>query len=109
MRYKVSSLQRTVTTRSFSFSLEMAITHAEFLRTLPLAIEGRKYHLQDGEIFIYEADRRISITLMEESVRAIGALRLPMTKINFSFQGYSRADMDDFMERFKLHFQRGGG
>ena len=96
-------------TSSVTFGLEMAITHVEFLRILPLAIEGRTYQLQDGEILICEADRRISIKLLEERVRAIAALRLPMTEIKFSFQGYSKADIDDFMGRFRLRFQRGGG
>ena len=109
MSSKVYPLQRSVPTGRVSFRLEMAITHAEFLRILPLAIEGRTYQVQDGDILVYEADRRISIKLQEESVRAIAALRLPMTEIEFSFQGYSKADVDDFMRRFKLHFQRGGG
>ena len=109
MRFKVYPLQRSVSTNCVSFRREMTITHAEFLRILPFAIEGRTYRVQDGEILIFEADRRISIKLQEENVRALAALRLPMTKIEFLFQGYSKADIEDFMERFKLHFQRGGG
>jgi hypothetical protein len=109
MSFKVYSLQRSVSPNSVSFRLEMAITHAEFLRILPLAIEGRRYHVQDGEILIFEVDRKISIKLLEASVRAIAALRLSMIKIEVSFHGYSKADVEDFMRRFKLHFQRGGG
>jgi hypothetical protein len=109
MSSKDYSLPRSVSPNSVYFSLEMAITHAEFLRILPLAIEGRRYRVQEGEILIDKADRKISIKLLEESVRAIAALRLSMIKIEFSFQGYSKADIEDFMRRFKLHFQRGGG
>ena len=78
-------LRSLPSTSSVFFRLEMAITHVEFLRILPLAIEGRRYQVQDGEILICEADRRISIKLQEESVRAIAALRLPMTEVEFSF------------------------
>jgi hypothetical protein len=109
MSIKDYSLQRSVPPNRVFFCLEMAITHAEFLRILPLAIEGRRYRVQEGEILIFEADRKISIKLQEASVRAIAALRLSMLKIEISFQGYSKADIEDFMRRFKLHFQRGGG
>jgi hypothetical protein len=109
MSFKVYSLPRSVLPNSVSFRLEMAITYAELLRILPLAIEGRRYRVRDGEILIFEVDRKISIKLLKENVRVIAALRLSMINIEFSFQGYSKADIEDFMRRFKLHFHRGGG
>jgi hypothetical protein len=92
------------------FRKEMALTPKEFLRSLSKAIEGRDLRIvHDDEVIIREADRCIAIRLREQAEHLIGALRLPRTRVEFRFSGYSRTEADTLMTHIDRHFQRGGG
>jgi hypothetical protein len=39
----------------------------------------------------------------------IGSLRVPRVDVEFVFQRYQLADINNFMTRFHAHFRRGGG
>lgn len=91
------------------FRKEMALTPKEFLRSLSRAIEGRDFRVVQDEVIIRETDRRISIRLREQAAHLIGALRLPRTRVEFRFSGYSRTEADTLMTHIDRHFQRGGG
>lgn len=95
--------------RPIRLSKEMGLTHAEFFRTLPAAVAGRPYTHRHDEVVIGENDRCIVIKLGKESERIIGLLRLPKTRVDFTFSGYSQQEVDRFMTQFNLRFQRGGG
>lgn len=91
------------------FTREMGISHAEFWRTLPSAVDNQAYTLRDDTVTIADASRTIEIRLSPERDRRLGSLTLPTTTIRFTFIGYSRSQIDRFMARFDLYFQRGGG
>lgn len=91
------------------FRKEMAITRKEFLRNLVGAIEGRDFRVVHDAVIIRDADRCISIRLQEQREHLIGALRLPRTRVEFRFSGYSRSEADKLMTHIDRHFQRGGG
>ena len=93
----------------FRFSQEMGITHEEFFRTLPAALGGRAYAVADDTVIISEGDRQLVIQLSAEGERVIASMRLPVTQVTFRFEGYTRSEVQTFMDRFKLRFQRGGG
>ena len=87
----------------------MTITHAEFIRTLPAVIEHQANKTENGEIVITTPGRDIEICLEPEQQRQIGSLRLPTTLVHITFIGYTDSEREQFLKRFTISFQRGGG
>ncbi|MDH3671862.1 MAG: hypothetical protein OES46_11965 [Gammaproteobacteria bacterium] len=96
-------------TNAISFTREMGISHAEFRRTLPRALEHHSYEILDDHIIITDALGTLEIRLSPEYSRKLGALMLPVTNVYFTFKGYNSSEVKSFMQHFDLYFQRGGG
>ncbi|MFQ5761035.1 MAG: hypothetical protein ACE5HM_08680 [Acidiferrobacterales bacterium] len=96
-------------TDSISFTREMGINHAEFRRTLPRALEHQSYKILGDNIIITDALGTLEIRLSPERDRKLGALVLPVINVHFTFKGYNSSEVKNFMQRFDLYFQRGGG
>ena len=87
----------------------MGLTHAEFFKTLPPAIEYHPYTV-DGVLVRIDYDgRHLVIELGPEQVREIALLRMPHAEVTFSFHRFSEEQREQFMQRFDLYFRRGGG
>ena len=91
------------------FNREMGITHDEFFRILPSVMGPQSVDRQENEVRIAEEDWNLHIRLSEERERKIGSLRLPVTDIELRFSGFTEVDAKTFMDRFDLHFRKGGG
>jgi hypothetical protein len=91
------------------FSREMSITLKEFLRSLPPAVAPIPFTVSGRTITIDDGNRSVRIELSPERERRLGLLRLPVTDVAFTFQGYDRPEFERFMQRFDRAFQRGGG
>lgn len=87
----------------------MALTHAEFLRSLPSAAPGMENRVHGSEIELSAPPRRVVISLGPEQCRRLGALALPDTEVRLRFEGFSHQERQAFLERFDLAFRRGGG
>lgn len=87
----------------------MSLTHAEFFRGLAAALAGHLYVVRPQGVVINEGERCVAVTLSNEEERPIGTLRLPVTRAEFVFSGYTRADAEAFMEHLSRYLQRGGG
>ncbi len=87
----------------------MGLTRDEFLRTLPRVVAGQRWHDDGTRLTNVDQDRRIEISLIEQSPRALGALRLPSLLVDLRFVGFTSAQVEAFMARFERCFQRGGG
>lgn len=96
-------------TEPFGIVRPMGLTHVEFMRSLPAAVEGMDCRVEGPHIEITDAVRRIEIRLGPEQMRYLGSLVLPQTQVNLSFEGFSEEQRKDFLRRFDLAFQRGGG
>lgn len=88
---------------------EMGLTHAEFFRTLPAALDGRPYRIEDAIVSIDDQGRTVTIRLAPESVRRIALLQVPVTRVEFVFDGHQPEQIESFMSRFARYYQRGGG
>lgn len=88
---------------------EYGLTHSEFFRSLPAALEDRPYTVRGDCVEVLQGRRRLLISHQPQSERVLGALRLPVTVVEFRFTGCSRAEVEAFMDRFNMHYQRGGG
>jgi hypothetical protein len=92
-----------------SRSIEMSITRAEFLRALPAAV-NRDPFVDEGDAFVHrQGERRWRIGFNPLPEFHMGPVRLERHRIDFGFEGYSEAEIAEFLARFELHFRRGGG
>ena len=87
----------------------MGLTHREFMRTLPAAIAPLDYQLDEEIISIVHPGGSVQICLQEMPDRRICAIQIPRTTVEFRFSGLSGNERAQFIHRFDLHFQRGGG
>jgi len=88
---------------------EMALTHADFFRTLPQALSSSDYKKNGAKVTHENGARRLEITLGPERTRQIAKLSIPVTDVTLKFTGYTKAERDAAMQRFDRMFQKGGG
>ena len=88
---------------------EMTITHADFFRLLPKAINGHRHRIESGQVEVAVGAGKVRILLEKESVRQLASLQLPLTVITISTENLSLAEEARFLTRFDLAFQKGGG
>jgi hypothetical protein len=88
---------------------DMGITHGEFLRLLPRALNGTDFARYGNEIVLADGGRTLTIHLGPESERRIALMRIATTAVTLTFEGYAQADIDAFLARFDRAYQRGGG
>lgn len=93
----------------YAVSWDMAITRAEFLRSLPAAVDFVSYLIAGERVEHREADRRWRIELERLPDRRIGLLALVRHRVDFLFEGYTCVEVERFMARFALYYRRGGG
>lgn len=89
----------------------MAITHAEFLRSLVPLKKSYSYKIDPAKTLISISDgpRQVNIKLEPERTTQLGALQMPSTKVKFTFTAFSPSELDEFWRVFDLSFRRGGG
>lgn len=89
----------------FPLAHDATTTRQEFVRLLRQAT---------GEAELREIDGRFcgkgwSVRLTPIPPLAIGMVRLERHRVEIEFDGLTAEEQDRFMERFTLHYQRGGG
>lgn len=87
----------------------MQLTHAEFLRELPLACGKCPYEIISDRVIVHDNDKEVQIKITDEPIRHLGSLDLPMEEIEFKFIDYTEEEADRFMEEFRRHTMREGG
>ena len=87
----------------------MGLTRKEFLRTLPAATAPLDYCVEQDLVTITHPAGRIEIRLQPPTERRLGAFRLPVIPMDFIFTGLDAEQRRQFLQRFDLYFQRGGG
>ena len=96
----------------------MGLSHAEFFRLLPKALDGLpepqitpQYSPPEiaKRIAIQCRQQTIEIRLSPQGLRTIASLRLPVTQVEIILCGYTKEAVDKFIRRFDLAYQKGGG
>ena len=93
----------------YRLSREMSISHADFLQSLPAALNKAVYTINGNEIRVERENGELQIILSRESVRRFGPISLPVTYVEFVFSGYSEPEIQQFLEYFDMYYRRGGG
>ncbi len=94
-----------------TFSRRMQGKRRDILRQLPEALGGRPYRESEaGAIEVREGpERRIRLNIVPLGNRELGALTLPMQRVEFTFEGYPVDEVNRFMARFDTCTMRVGG
>ncbi len=104
-----------------TFEREMTISHREFFRILPKAIQHHRYQQNDNCIIVSlnnddEAANvslteqvEIHITLSKEGRLEIASLSLPSTIVTFQLKNVAESTKKSFFHHFDRAYQRGGG
>lgn len=89
----------------------MSISHAEFLRSLAPLGKHYPYEIDPSRQCIRVTGKAglIQILLGEERRKHLGSLELPETTVEFRFPALNKQEIELFLSRFDLCFQRGGG
>jgi hypothetical protein len=85
----------------------MALTRAEFLRLLPVAVEHAGYQVMEGTINHVGGEWRI--TLETKPMLRIALLVMPVLGITVEITNATPDKANRFIERFLLGYQRAGG
>ena len=88
---------------------EMALTHADFFRTLPKALGTGDYKKTGAKVTRIDGARRLEITLGPERTRQIAQMAIPVTDITLEFSGYTGAEAEAALNLFDKMFRKGGG
>ena len=88
---------------------EMSITHNEFFRLLPRAVNDAAVARQGNQVNITTGTGLVKITLAPETVRKLAMLEFPVTEVTIEFSGFSASERASFLSRFDLAYQKGGG
>ena len=88
---------------------DMAITHADFFRTLRPLLQGVQHELTGDGARIRLGSGRVEIRLGSQGHRALGNFRLPRTLVELNFDDCPRHAIEEFIAGFDRRFRRGGG
>ena len=88
---------------------EMSVTHKDFFRLLPRAVNGAPVTRRGNQADITTAAGRVKITLSPETTRKLGMMEFPVTPVTIEFNGFSQMEQSVFLARFDLAYQKGGG
>ncbi len=87
----------------------MGTTEAEWLMRLPLAIGQQAWRREGcGVVVAFDAGQ-LHITWEVLAPRVIALMRTPRLWVRFAFEGVESEVRQQFMRRFDLTMQRGGG
>jgi hypothetical protein len=91
------------------FERDMACTEAEWLRWLPQAVGDHHWKLQTGSAGVRIGDGALGLKWQVGEPRVIALMKMPRLLVSFRFAGLGDAQRYQFMKRFDLFMQRGGG
>lgn len=94
---------------SRQYERDMTISHREFLRLLPPALQGRGFTREADTILVSDGSQRIRIRLAAEEERKLASLSLPRTRVSLELDGFTEDSAKQFIERFDLAYRKGGG
>lgn len=87
----------------------MGTTEAEWLMRLPLAVGPHALQYEGSTARVALNTGQLLLRWQVLPPRAIALLRMPRLEVGFVFEGVDAASRLQFMQRFDLTMQRGGG
>lgn len=91
------------------FERDMGCTPVEWLGWLPQAMGAHKFEISEGSAKVRIDPGQLKLTWQEAPPRQIALARIPRLLVSFEFSQLSEVQRFNFMKRFDLYMQRGGG
>lgn len=91
------------------FVRDMTCTEAEWLRWLPRAVGDHPWTRAQQTAEVQLGAGSLSLRWQVLPPRVLGLVRLSRLQLAFAFEGVDEAQRQQFMRRFDLYTQRGGG
>lgn len=92
------------------FAREYGCTEREWLGWMPGATGGLPMHAEGPHgLAVAIGPGRLRLTWQVLPPRAIALVRLPRLAVQFHFEGVPAEGRRQFLRRFDMHLQRGGG
>ena len=88
---------------------DMTISREAFLRNLPGAVAHVPFRAEGDEFVHEDAARGWRIRCRRLPDRTIASLVLERHAVEIFLRGYDALTERSFLDRFELHFRRGGG
>lgn len=89
----------------FPLAYDATTSRDDFIRLLSQATGEAEYRESDGRF----CGRGWSIRLTSMPPLEVGLVRLERHRVEIEFDGLTAEEQERFMQRFALHYQRGGG
>lgn len=87
----------------------MGITHAEFWRLLPRALDSDAF-VRSGTRASFDVDGgKFEVSLDAESIRQIALMKIATTPVTLTFTNITDEKREALLLRFDRAYQRGGG
>lgn len=90
----------------------MAVTHDEFYRLINKTIDNASevtVKLSTSTINFPFSKGEIIICLGEQQIRKIASLSIEHMLIKFEFRNLTKGEIESYMQKFDITFQKGGG
>ena len=91
---------------------DMAVTHNEFYRLITKTISNSeliKFDKINASVSFPFLRGEISISLEEQKIRKIASMKIDHTPMNFKFMKLSKDEIQTYIQKFDITFQKGGG
>jgi hypothetical protein len=88
---------------------DMAITHADFFRSVQPLLETADHTVHIDGVKIQLEPGCVEIRLGPEGRRSLGNFHLPRTEVELLFRNCAPGDIATFVADFDTRFRRGGG
>ena len=88
---------------------EMGYSLQEFIQQFKLFAKQLDYQYTQNEFIITNENNTVTIKLNVKSNRKIASLLISCLLVTFTFENYTQAEQTEFLKKFDLSFQRGGG
>lgn len=91
------------------FERDMGTSEGEWLTALPRALGEHAFELANGHARVHIGEGHLQLQWHSLPPRVIALLRLHRLAVSFVFEGVQEDARQNFMKRFDLTMQRGGG
>ncbi len=88
---------------------EMALTHADFFRTIASALGTDDFEKKPDGVVLEDGDKRLEVNLGPERERRIAMMEIPACDVTLVFSGYGEEERAAALDLFWRTFQKGGG
>ena len=91
---------------------DMAVTHDEFYRLIMTTIINSdliNVDLKNATVCFPFAEGEVKITLEEQLTRKLASLSIHHTPMSFIFKNIAEDDIQAYLQKFDVSFQKGGG